>query len=273
MLRQQSNMNAYQIAQEISQFQLNVDRKEYVRTLMTELSTITGRPVEEHLLPFHERHGNVNFILTSGDPNPLLITAHYDAYVMHGDTTTPGANDNGSGVGAVFQAASELGDLAVDFVIFGGEEIGCRGSTEYLALNKSIRGVVNLDTCGSGGNLGILVPRVVQVGDGELMETDAILNQAFINSAESNDFLLCLDDPLAIGDHCPFLRSGIPATTIQGEDWDFFGIVDGEYDKRKMIMHSPNDTIEWVDEAFLNNVVKVLVEGTRSLLIGVKGSL
>jgi hypothetical protein len=266
-------MNAYQIAQDISEFQLNVQRMDYVRSLMAELSTITGRHVEEHQLPFHEKYGNVNFILPSGDPNPLLITAHYDAYVMHGDTTTPGANDNGSGVGAVFQAACELSALPVDFVIFGGEEIGCRGAIEYLALNKSIRGVVNLDTCGSGGNLGILIPKVVQVGDGQLMETDGILNQAFINSASSNDFLMCLDDPLAIGDHCPFLISGVPATTIQGEDWDYFGIVDGVYDKRKMVMHSPNDTIDWVDEPFLNNVVKVVVEGTRSLMIESKGPL
>ena len=266
-------MNAYQIAEEISQFQLNVERMEYVRSLIIKLSTITGRPVDEQILPFHEKYGNVNFILPSGDPNPLLITAHYDAFVMHGDTTTPGANDNGSGVGSVFQAACELADLPVDFVFFGGEEIGCRGAKEYLALNKTIRGVVNLDTCGSGGNLGILIPKVVQVGDGQLMETDDILNQAFINSALSNDFLICLDDPLAIGDHCPFLISGVPATTIQGEDWDYFGIVDGEYDMRKMVMHSPNDTIDWVDEEFLNNVVKVVVEGTRSLLIESKGPL
>ena len=46
---------------------------------------------------------------------------------------------------------------------------------------------------------------------------------------------------------------------------DFFGIVNGEYVTDKMIMHTPKDTIDWVDEEFLSLVVKVLINGVKSL--------
>ena len=73
---------------------------------------------------------------------------------------------------------------------------------------------------------------------------------------------------MATGDHGPFLEAGIPATTLQGEDLDFFGIVDGEYVPEKMIMHTPEDTIDWIDEEFLSKVVKVLIVGVESLNLG-----
>ena len=261
------NMNAYTIAEETSQFTSNLERKEYVRGMVEKLADITGRCVEEQKIPINEKHGDVNFILSSNHPTPLIISAHYDAFIISGNTTTPGANDNGSGVGALFQAACKLFDLPVDFVFFGGEEIGCKGAKEYLSQNKKqIRGVVNLDTCGSGGTLGLLIPTVVQVGFRELMKTDDILNQSFIDSALATGLPIYRDDPLATGDHCPFLKMGIPATTIQGEDWNYFGIVDGKYVTEKMIMHSPLDTIDWVDNEFLNNVVEILVEGIKSLI-------
>ena len=50
------------------------------------------------------------------------------------------------------------------------------------------------------------------------------------------------------------------------KDHDFYGIVDGKYVENRMIMHTVQDTIDTVDEAFLENIVNVLVEGSKRLL-------
>ena len=259
-------MNAYEIAHQLSKLTTNHQRKQFINKMVDKLASITGRTVVKQEIAIDERFGNTNFLLPSNDQNPLIISAHYDAFLIGGETTTPGANDNGSGIGALCEVASKLFHLPVDFVFFGGEEIGCKGAKEYLKLNtKTIRGIVNLDTCGSGGNLGLLVPEIVHVNYYELKKTDDALNQTFIQSAIEIGLPIHRDDVLATGDHGPFLEAGIPATTLQGEDLDFFGIVDGEYVPEKMIMHTPEDTIDWVDEEFLSKVVKVLINGVESL--------
>jgi hypothetical protein len=259
-------MNAYEIAHQLSQLTTNQHRKQFMDKTVDELATITGRAVEKQEIAIDERFGNTNFLLLSNDPEPLIISAHYDAFLIGRETTTPGANDNGSGIGALCEVASKLFHLPVDFVFFGGEEIGCKGAKEYLKQNtKNIRGIVNLDTCGSGGNLGLLVPETVHVNHSDLKKTDDALNQAFIQSAIEIGLPIHRDDVLATGDHGPFLEAGIPATTLQGEDLDFYGIVDGEYVPEKMIMHTPEDTIDWVDEEFLSKVVRVLINGVESL--------
>ena len=262
-------MNAYEIAHQLSKLTTNQQRKQFINKMVDKLASITGRTVVKQEIAIDERFGNTNFLLPSDAQNPLIISAHYDAFLVGGETTTPGANDNGSGIGALCEVASKLFHLPVDFVFFGGEEIGCKGAKEYLKLNtKVIRGIVNLDTCGSGGDLGLLIPEIVHVNYHELMKTDDALNQTFIQSAIDIGLPIHRDDVLATGDHGPFLEAGIPATTLQGEDLDFFGIVDGDYVPEKMIMHTPEDTIDWVDEEFLSKVVKVLIVGVESLNLG-----
>jgi hypothetical protein len=262
-------MNAYEIAHQLSKLTTNQQRKQFINKMVDKLASITGRTVVKQEIAIDERFGNTNFLLPSNDQNPLIISAHYDAFLVGGETTTPGANDNGSGIGALCEAASKLFHLPVDFVFFGGEEIGCKGAKEYLKLNtKTIRGIVNLDTCGSGGDLGLLIPKIVHVNYHELKKTDDALNQTFIKSAIEIGLPIHRDDVLATGDHGPFLEAGIPATTLQGEDLDFFGIVDGEYVPEKMIMHTPEDTIDWIDEEFLSKVVEVLIVGVESLNLG-----
>ena len=262
-------MNAYEIAHELSKLTTNQQRKQFINKMVDKLASITGRTVVKQEIAIDGRFGNTNFLLPSDAQNPLIISAHYDAFLIGGETTTPGANDNGSGIGALCEVASKLFHLPVDFVFFGGEEIGCKGAKEYLKLNtKVIRGIVNLDTCGSGGDLGLLIPEIVHVNYHELMKTDDALNQTFIQSAIDIGLPIHRDDVLATGDHGPFLEAGIPATTLQGEDLDFFGIVDGEYVPEKMIMHTPEDTIDWIDEEFLSKVVKVLIVGVESLNLG-----
>jgi hypothetical protein len=75
-----------------------------------------------------------NVVATPPDPGPCtLICAHYDSV-----PTTPGADDNGSGMAALLVAARALGRLDpprrpnVGFVAFNCEEDGMLGSSDFV---------------------------------------------------------------------------------------------------------------------------------------------
>ena len=75
-----------------------------------------------------------NVVAFPPDPGPCaLICAHYD-----GVPTTPGADDNGSGIAALLVAARALGRLDpsrrpnVGFVAFNCEEDGMLGSSDFV---------------------------------------------------------------------------------------------------------------------------------------------
>ena len=67
----------------------------------------------------------------------ILITAHFDTYRQN----NPGASDNASGIGVLFELARHFKeieddlDCVVKFIAFGAEEIGIIGSRNYLYSN------------------------------------------------------------------------------------------------------------------------------------------
>ncbi|HSG27946.1 MAG TPA: M28 family peptidase, partial [Candidatus Krumholzibacterium sp.] len=108
--------------------------------------------------------------LYPGGDDVVLITAHYDAagsrspgYYGEWETApAPGANDNGTGVAALLEAARVLclEELPFDlrFVLFSGEELGRLGSIDYVGkcdldpqCPGRILGVINLDMLGYSG--------------------------------------------------------------------------------------------------------------------------
>jgi hypothetical protein len=86
----------------------------------------------------------------------IILGAHYDSTSETPTVYAPGADDNASGVAAVLEAARILSELdlsnTVEFICFGGEEQGRRGSihnaAQANAAGKSILGVLNLDMIG-----------------------------------------------------------------------------------------------------------------------------
>jgi len=68
-----------------------------------------------------------------------IIGAHYDSNLKDGDPfkKAPGANDNGSGVAAMFEIArvmklkNYIPDISIQFVAFAAEEVGLFGSADY----------------------------------------------------------------------------------------------------------------------------------------------
>jgi Iap family predicted aminopeptidase len=262
-------IQAYDIARELAARKNNVERKRFIEELVNTRAVSSGRSLHCQQIKTDPKYGDKNFVLKSGSRDPLLLTAHYDSFLIDGPTglTGPGANDNGSGVGAVLRAAQYLKGFPVDIALFGAEEAGCLGALQYISeMTSRPRAVVNLDTCGSGGALGILIPNAVYVGREDLRPIDKALNSYYLTSASDLGFKVCEDDPLAIGDHCDFIKAGIPATTLQGEDHSFYGLVEGKYVTDKMIMHTAKDNIGTVDRLFLEQVIEVLVAGSKKLL-------
>ena len=261
-------MDAYNIAKELSSYRTNVQRGDFAKDLAQRQAKFLGYEFVTQNIDVDSKYGDMNFILRSNKRSPLLITAHYDAFVIDESSglTVPGANDNGSGLGVILQASKELKKLPVDFALFGAEEVGCIGAKHYISeMKDKPRAVINLDTCGSGGKLGILIPKSVYVGNTiEPISTE--LNSHYLATANKLGYQVCEDDPLATGDHCAFMEEGIPATTLQGEDHSFYGIVDGQYVEPMMVMHTEKDTIKTVDKQFLEQIVQVLTEGSKRLI-------
>lgn len=89
-----------------------------------------------------EKHRSANIIAELGSSSPLskeiIISAHFDSYRQ-----SPGADDNGSGVGVLIELAryfaevrEELGGVRLKFIAFGAEELGVLGSRIYLNTHK-----------------------------------------------------------------------------------------------------------------------------------------
>jgi len=86
----------------------------------------------------------------------IIIGAHLDSY-----RKSPGANDNGSGIGVMLELAryfkskkSEM-NANIKFIAFGAEELGVLGSRQYVSKHakslKKCRLVFNIDDIGGSG--------------------------------------------------------------------------------------------------------------------------
>ena len=106
-------------------------------------------------------HAVCNIIaIQPGIVNPettVVIGAHFDSWSgSYNYIRGPGANDNGTGVNTVREAARILSDYdfdyTIEYILYGAEEIGLVGSEYYAdnarVENKPIKGVINLDCLG-----------------------------------------------------------------------------------------------------------------------------
>lgn len=181
----------------------------------------------------------------------VLVVAHLDSVNHPGGASAdaPGADDNGSGSAGLLTLAKALArhEFAHDltFILFGGEEQGLHGSTQYVASldageRERIRAVLNMDMIGS---VNATPPAVLLEG--------AALSQSLIDAlaASAADFTtLAVQtslNPFA-SDHVPFIDAGIPAVlTIEGAD--------GANDA----IHTGADTLDKVDAGFAFEILKM----------------
>ncbi|MFO8133126.1 MAG: M28 family peptidase [Thermoplasmatota archaeon] len=180
------------------------------------------------------------------DGDIFIVSAHYDSA-----PTSPGADDDGSGVAACLAMAHALSgysfNATVRFVLFSGEEQGTLGSLSYARDmyhgGERITGVFNLD--GIGHN-----------------ETASGAHKVIVYEEASSAWLgAALDDVAALhpelaitpvrlpntgySDHNSFLAYGYEA--LQLEEY--------EYNDR---FHTPNDTIDRVNTAYVTRIARLV---------------
>ena len=167
-----------------------------------------------------------------GSSNDIVVVgAHFDSWDW-----AQGANDNGSGVAAVLEAARILRSMnikpraTIRFVFFSGEEQGCLGSRAYLEAHKDELGRHRMFIVMDGGAqlpLGIGVK-----GRDDLLQPLMPLI-APLQAVGANRLLA---DREVGSDDEPFIALGIPAVELNTEP--------GDYDANH---HAISDTLDKVD--------------------------
>ncbi|NLE80354.1 MAG: M20/M25/M40 family metallo-hydrolase [Rhodococcus sp.] len=227
-------------------------------TLETEATTSTGRNV-------------IAQTTTGSTDDVVMVGAHLDS-VPDG----PGINDNGTGVAATLETASQLGgspnvNNAVRFAFWGAEELGLRGSEAYVESldpeqKADIALYLNFDMLGSEnpGYLAYDGDDSDAFGAGPGPEGSAGIERTFVDYFAGVGVDLDGTDFDGRSDYGPFIAAQIPAggvfsgadgqkTAEQAQEWG--GTPDVAYDRN---YHSADDTLANIDrEALAQNSAAV----------------
>lgn len=212
-------------------------------------------------------NGSQNIIVTKKGESEktIIIAAHYDSAGTHG------VDDNGSGVSVVLENAMRMVDeqtpYTIHYIFFGAEEVALWGSRHYLkALSdrekENILFMVNIDSI-IGGDTCFLYGGNLQ-GDGTVVNDWAVLKAyEYVESLGLDIHLPSRENeynpfPMGTlsGDHVPFMENGIPYIECDGVNWESGHPV--EVEGFGMIMHTPNDDLDFLNSTFPNRVNKAL---------------
>lgn len=209
---------------------------------------------------------NVSAVLPGKSRDFIVIGAHYDAKKMASVPDFQGANDGGSGVGALLAVMKALSDsgtkppMELRFVFFDGEEAQIF-YTDYDGLHGSRRYVSELRRNGELGQCRAML-LLDMVGDHDLKlrlppGTDPILQNKIVRSAHElgYDAHLLLNGPQMLDDHTPFMRAGIPAADL----------IDFEYGPRNLYWHTAGDTIDKLSAKSLGISAAIALKTIRKL--------
>ncbi|MGB3615138.1 MAG: M28 family peptidase [Elainellaceae cyanobacterium] len=223
------------------------------------------------------RRIGVNLIATRPDhpiAGSLIVGAHYDAV-----SQSPGADDNGTGVVAVLEAARLLGSLSapqsLTLVFFDLEEDGLLGSQAFVDEFPNVAGAVILEMLGfrcdqpgcqrypaglpatpsqATGNF------LAAVGDrAHLRLVDAFRTEPSAGSMPVLALAVPTLGPLAPdllrSDHVPFWRAGIGAVMLTDT---------AEF--RNPHYHQPSDRVQTIDLIFFQSAVQLVVDRVEQIL-------
>ncbi len=187
--------------------------------------------VHNDFLPVPAGERNIVAEIPGTGNDVVIVGAHFDSWDW-----AQGANDNGSGVAAVLEAARILQSMnikpraTIRFVFFSGEEQGCLGSRAYLDAHKDGLDHHRMFIVMDGGAqlpLGIGVK-----GRHDLVQPLTPLMEP-LQTIRANRLL---PDGEAGSDDEPFITLGIPAIELNTEP--------GDYDTNH---HAITDTLDKVD--------------------------
>jgi len=209
---------------------------EFLRRLMKRETVRLQLEVHNDFLAVPAGERNVVAEIPGTGNDVVVVGAHFDSWDW-----AQGANDNGSGVAAVLEAARILQSMNINpratirFVFFSGEEQGCLGSRAYVDEHKHELDHHRMFIVMDGGAqlpLGIGVK-----GRHDLVQPLTPLMEP-LQTVRANRLL---PDGEVGSDDEPFITLGIPAIELNTEP--------GDYDTNH---HAITDTLDKVDARALS---------------------
>jgi hypothetical protein len=190
----------------------------------------------------------------------VVICAHYDD-MPGGPVNAPGADDNGSGVCAVLEAARTMaghtfGNTIV-FALWDEEEQGSIGSAYYASVaggnDDQLTAVVNMDAIGYDGN----GDGLLRIYTGPVANSEAIKDSALmVNDTYGLGLPIAINDPgSTFSDHASFWAEGYGAIMI-GEDYT--NDLDPHY-------HTPTDSLQYMDLGYWHGLARLAI-GTAAVM-------
>ncbi len=191
----------------------------------------------------------------------VIICAHYDS--MPNGLVAPGADDDGSGVCAVMEAARVMADQdfenTIVFALWDEEEQGLIGSGYYASAafgnDEEIVAVLQMDAIGYDGNGdGLMRIHARPVGNSIAIKDSALV----VNSTYGLDLPILINNPGATySDHASFWTQGYGAILV---------IEDFENDPNPHY-HTPSDRMEFMDLAYWHGLSKLTIGTTAAMAI------
>jgi Iap family predicted aminopeptidase len=185
--------------------------------------------------PYRERNVVADLPGRTLPDEGILIGAHFDSWDF-----AQGADDDGSGVAAVLEAARVLKAAGaaprrtIRFAFFSGEEEACLGSRAYVVAHEKeldrLKTVLIMDE-------GAQAPHGFAIQGRQDLEAAAKARLAPLSSLGAGGVS---SDASFDQDHAPFVAVGVPAFTL----W----VDPGDYDERH---HTATDTFENVNTRWL----------------------
>ena len=171
----------------------------------------------------------------------FIIGAHLDSVY------TPGADDNASGLASLLLLAEAFKasppPIDIKLVAFGSEEIGLKGSVNYIYKGKAVNatGMISVDCVGVGDELSIYTSNGI-AND---------LARAIMQSAEANGIKAKYGSSTG-SDHYPFSQAGIPSVLIMREPEE--------------ILHTDSDIPDRVEAKKIEQTVLIIMNALNTLV-------
>jgi hypothetical protein len=231
-----------------------------------------GSPESIELKTLASYYSNVEYNVTGmipGKTKPeeiILFSAHYDheGVFRRGpkkDSILNGANDNASGVAALLMLAKYFrarndNERTILFCAFAGEELGLKGSADFVAnfdVSRIVAGI-NIEMIGVAGygKNGIFITGRDSSSLPAILEKGFSTTPVKIKRGPSEQS----KELFHRSDNYPFVEKGIPAHSIMSSDDD---------DK---CYHQPCDEIKRIDFSHLAVIVRGIAIATKALVSG-----
>ena len=206
---------------------------------------------------------NVVAVSENADENTpfFVIGAHLDSTSENARVLAPGADDNGSGCAGVIEMARVFAGTAYEknlkFVLFGGEEVGLKGSSAYVRSQmsesdfKNIRGAVIFDMIGFDHKAPVSALLETRSSYESFIKVFADKAQIMGTPAISVSYR-----PFG-SDHMPFLNKKIPTFLYIEDEYDF----NPNY-------HKTTDVVGDVVPELVEAITKTTVAGLEELISG-----